>query len=72
MNKTPEQIAAELRTLAAQLEETSDGLLKPNQNQTDRLDELLNSAKSTINRGVREMVQPILNTYLINYHQNLP
>ncbi|AFZ10858.1 hypothetical protein Osc7112_6762 (plasmid) [Oscillatoria nigro-viridis PCC 7112] len=72
VNKTPEQIAAELRTLAAQLEETSDGLLKPNQNQADRLDELLNSAKSTINRGVREMVQPILDTYLINYHQNLP
>ncbi|MEG3969865.1 DUF4114 domain-containing protein [Microcoleus sp. T2B6] len=72
VNKTPAQIAAELREFAAQLEETSDGFLKQNKDQGNSLAILLNSAKSTINRGVREMVQPILDTYLINYHQNLP
>jgi hypothetical protein len=72
VDKTPAQIAAELRELAAQLEETSDGLLKPNEDQAGKLKELLFSATQTINRGVREMVQPILDTYLINYHQNLP
>jgi hypothetical protein len=72
VNKTPAQIAAELRELAAQLEETSDGFLKKNDEQYNYLNTLKNSTQSTINRGVREMVQPILNTYLINYHQNLP
>jgi hypothetical protein len=72
VNKTPAQIAAELRELAAQLEETSDGFLKKNDGQYNYLNTLKNSTQSTINRGVREMVQPILNTYLINYHQNLP
>ena len=71
VNKTPEQLAAELRTLTAQLEETSDGFLKQNKDQANGLGAILEAVQQIINRGIIESVQPILDTYLINYHQNI-
>jgi hypothetical protein len=65
ISPTPAEIAVQLRSLVSRLDGDDSGLLAPNLAQSDELNNLLKATKKHINEGIREVVERIINQYVI-------